>query len=378
MSFNNNKSLDECNKNQLTDLRNIIRFKLTEAVLTKKSPLYRYSLNPGELNDVQMHISNILKTGRTSLKLNEYTTVEYFAEQKIINAVFDSLALKYHESLGKQKKYIYFFLLDSLNPISRNGKLNAIGTIVFKLLNRYSLTNENVDFQILKIINEEYPDEQLDVLKNIHFGEKSGLEKALLNYQKQTSSFISFYIKVMSQQMIDSHRKKFYTQDGLRMAYKTYSLDEPIDLNVNYKNHTSKKTTGNIDYNSFPMKPMTFIDNLINKAAEEEDDNWFKTADIHKLKKAVLDFILTKLDKHNKIKMLEFFRFFYVLGITDFNILAKKFNISNVAIRVLKTRLEDFITSFVKTGEFQAYIQKKVNIKVTFPNNEFKTNKTQF
>jgi len=81
-------------------------------------------------------------------------------------------------------------------------------------------------------------------------------------------------------------------------------------------------------------------------------------------------FIQSKLGAKETLKnYLEFFNLF----IEGHNLseIADMMEVQPGNLRVIKSRMEDFITKFVESGELQQYVKDKTGIKVDFPNNKF-------
>lgn len=358
------------NNNFLDKLRAIIRQKLLSEVESVKTTFDKYDLKPNQTTEVNFHILNAIRTGRSTFKFNDFDTTDYAKFKPMINSIMDYLAVNYHTTKGKTKQNIYDFLFSSLVPTNSQGELNAIGKITYTVLRNQIPTHQNE-------LNEDYEDENLDDFREVYFDSSQGFNKALAAYKTQTSSFISFLIKVLSQNLIDVYRKKSYTKNGERIPFKTHSLDNFIDLNTLSKNHRLNKKTSATEYDK-PIKTVfRFADAIIDTAFDESqsDANWLDKVDLSELRNTVINFIVDKLQKHDKIAMLKLFRQMYVLGIKDQDEIAKNLGMSKVNVRVSKIRFENFITSFVKSGEFQKYIKHKMGVDAKFPNDEFRTNK---
>lgn len=374
----NQLSLDfpEPELRQVAELRKHIRLALRENVRTGKNPFTKYQLSSAEYEDAVKHINNVLKYGRTNFTFSEFDTHKYHKHKPTLNAIFDYLALNYHTQKKIVKNNIYTFLFANLVPTNKSGELNAIGKTLYTILRNHIPTGQEQETGEEQL-KEDYPGEDLDSLRSIYYNPESGFNKALNNYHYQNSSFLSFLLTVLSQNMIDNYKRKSFQSDGVRRAFKTYSLDEPIDFNQYTGNRTTGEKRAKPDYDSFGgSSQIKFLDALASQPNEEDDDDIFKDVDITKLRRAVIDFILTKLSENNKTTMIQLFRQMYVLGIKDIDKLSKMLKISPVNIRVTKNRLEAFITNYVKSGEFQKYLKQKTGKHLDFPNNEFKTNKS--
>lgn len=81
-------------------------------------------------------------------------------------------------------------------------------------------------------------------------------------------------------------------------------------------------------------------------------------------------FVQGKLGQKDSLKnYLEFFNLF-IQG-HNLSEIADIMEKSSGNIRIIKMRMEDFITKFVESGELQDYVYDKTGIKIDFPNNKF-------
>ena len=146
-----------------------------------------------------------------------------------------------------------------------------------------------------------------------------------------------------------------YTMDGLSSSLhkrsfegggKKQSLDEP------FGDEENAETAGD---------RLTGKENEVSSSEKEAVKNFAG---------ALKSFVTEKLSQKSSLKnYLQFFNLF-----AEGNSLAEIADImqtTNGNVRVIKSRMEDFITKFVESGELQEYIKGKTGMNIQFPENKF-------
>jgi len=302
--------------------------------------------NPAHLEEANAEILKALSTGRVNKKY-DFAVMNYGSGNKDTFDYFVStLAALYKDEDEATKKNIrkVLFLVFPVYELyggdisseyshrpSSFAKLTALKAGV-----KYDLRSLN------KTIDSSY---YIDIIADaIYESIDSSLEKYNPNVNVPFSSFLLANASNKTKDKLNSklHQKTF------SVGGQKYSLDEPID-------------------NKGQEPDETQMDRITGQENEQS------TSEVDAMKNfanALISFIQGKLA--NKPKLAKYWEFFNLF--MEGNNLAEIADIMNTTygnVRVIKKRMEDFVTEYVKEGYLQDYILRHTGLKVKFPDNKF-------
>ena len=292
------------------------------------------------LMDLNDEIEKAIKTGRVSKDFTFTRMITSGKDKAAFDYFLSVLGALYKQSSGTDKSNIRsaiflalpVYAVSSYEKTEGNTKSSTLTNLVAKKAGIGALMHKST-------IDASY---YLDIVADSIY---NSIDYALENYSPDKGTFSALVIikasNLAKDELSSKLHKKTFAAGGLKQ-----SLDEP------FGDEENAETSG---------------DRLTGK---EGDVSSTEKEAVKNFAGALKSFVTDKLSQKASLKnYLDFFNYFSAGN--NLSETADLLGVSDGNVRVIKSRMEDFITKFVESGELQEYIKNKTGMKVDFPNNRF-------
>lgn len=300
--------------------------------------------NEKELDNIHAQILKAVSTGRVNKDFN-FSKYNYGSGKKDNYDYFVSvLAALYKDADATDKKnirnviFITMPVYEQYNSMEGSDKISIRPSALTKLVARKA--GIGYDLRGEKTIDASY---YVDIVAESIY---KAIDYALEKYRPDDGIFSSvaiFKAVGLTQDALESklHQKTFAA------GGQKFSLDEPLGKDGEEDETKMDRITG--DETGEAPKDKEAVRSFVD---------------------AIKNFVNEKLGSKPKLsKYLEFFNLFS-LG-HNMSEIADMMDIKYDYVRVIKKRMEDFLTKFVESGDMQDYLYEETGMKVNFPNNKF-------
>lgn len=303
------------------------------------------SIDPKKLDEINGEIIKTLSTGRINKNYNFSKMVVSGVDKSVFDYFVTVLATLYKKADSSEKANIRKAIFLSL-PVYNMASVESTDSGDIRSSSFSNLVARKAGIGsflgVGKTIDASY---YLDIVADSIY---EAIDYALENYNPERGGT---FTSVVLFKAVSNAKDKL----GSKMHKKTFaaggeksSIDEPLGSSEEERDETkADRITGKEGEVSAEQR----------EAAKE-------------FAGALKTFVQEKLGQSPKYSnYLEFFNLF-----TQGNSLSEIADIMGKEqgnIRVIKKRMEDFITKFVESGEFQDYIAEETGMKVDFPKNKF-------
>jgi DNA-directed RNA polymerase specialized sigma24 family protein len=306
-------------------------------------------LNPIELEDANSQILKAISSGKVSPKY-DFTIMNYGSGKKNVFDYFVSVLAAIYKNEDSATKnnirkvlFLVFPVYEFFGRDAKNSEYNerVYPSSLTKLIAKKSGINHELNVGYKTIDSSYY----IDIIADAVY---ESIDTALEKYNPNANvPFSSFFLVTAANKTKDKLNSKLH-QKTFSLSGQKASLDEPID-------------------NKGEEPDETKVDRITGQENEQS------TSEVEAMKsfaQSITNFVQDKLSSKPKlVKYLEFFNLFT----EGYNLseIADTMNVTYGNVRVIKKRMEDFITQFVESGDLQDYINERTGLRVNFPNNKF-------